>query len=56
MLRRRGISTNLYYGARNDGELTAHVWVQDGDRSVIGMPEEGEFTIVTKYPSLINSE
>jgi len=50
MLRRRGVSTTLYYGARDDGSLSAHVWVQDGDVGVIGMPREGEYSIVARFP------
>lgn len=50
MLRRRGIGTTLYYGARDDGKLTAHVWVQDGDRGVIGLPENGEYAVVATFP------
>jgi hypothetical protein len=38
MLRRRGVSTTLYYGATSLGGrgLVAHVWLQDGDSGVIG--------------------
>jgi len=50
MLRRRGVSTTLYYGARDHGSLDAHVWIQDGDIGVIGMPNEGEYNVVAKYP------
>src|SRR5580658_8971871 len=28
MLRRRGVSTTLFYGASEEGSLTAHVWIQ----------------------------
>jgi len=50
MLRRRGVSTTLYYGARDDGSLSAHVWIQDGNVGVIGMPGEGEYRVVAKVP------
>ena len=50
MLRRRGISTTLYYGARDVGSLIAHVWIQDGETGVIGMPEKGDYAVVAKYP------
>jgi len=50
LLRRRGVSTTLYYGAREDRSLTAHVWIQDGDVGVIGMPREGEYSVLAKYP------
>ena len=38
MLRRRGVSTTLYYGAtsRSDAGLHAHVWLQDGEQGIIG--------------------
>src|SRR5436190_17524848 len=38
MLRRRGVSTTLYYGAASkaDKGLSAHVWVQDGETDVVG--------------------
>ena len=49
MLRRRGVSTTLYYGARDDGSLVAHVWIQDGDVGVIGMPSEGDYSVVATY-------
>ncbi len=39
MLRRRGVNSTLFFGAATDEvkELAAHVWVRDGDRSVVGM-------------------
>jgi len=52
MLRRRGISTTLYYGAVNEGRLVAHVWIQDGENGVIGMPPPSKYTVVAIYPSL----
>ena len=50
MLRRRGISTTLYYGAKASDALIAHVWLQDGDRGVLGTPEDGEYTVLATYP------
>lgn len=52
MLRRRGISTTLYYGAATLPErgLTAHVWVQDGDEGVVGHREAGSYHVLARYP------
>ncbi len=52
MLRRRSISTTLYYGAATLPErgLTAHVWVQDGDEGVVGHREAGSYHILARYP------
>ena len=38
MLRRRGVSTTLYYGAtRQPGQaLSTHAWLQDGEEGVVG--------------------
>lgn len=38
MLRQRGVSVTLYYGAtaQSDKGLHAHVWLQDGDQGIIG--------------------
>src|ERR1019366_5798602 len=38
MLRRRGVATTLYYGAKTCAErgLTGHVWLMDGSFGVVG--------------------
>jgi hypothetical protein len=53
MLRRRGISTTLYYGALRLPErgLTAHVWVQDGDEGVVGSRAARGHTVLARYPA-----
>ena len=51
LLRRRGVSTTLYYGAKRlDGGLKAHVWVQDGAVGVIGEMPVPEYQIVACFP------
>lgn len=52
MLRRRGISSVLYYGAaQNDRRgLHAHVWVRDGDTDVIGGENAHGFAILAAFP------
>jgi hypothetical protein len=53
MLRRRGISSVLYYGAAQDerNDLFAHVWVRDGDIQVIGGEIAHRFAVLTTFPS-----
>ena len=48
MLRRRGIPVVLYYGvARNDEKgLHAHVWIRDGEVSVVGCRAAKGFTVL----------
>lgn len=52
MLRRRGITTTLYYGAATlpTRELKAHVWLQDGAIGVVGHESAGEYHILARYP------
>ena len=52
MLRRRGISSVLYYGAaQDDGRgLYAHVWVRDGEVNVIGGEIADRFAILAAFP------
>ncbi len=52
MLRRRGITTTLYYGAATlpTRELKAHVWLQDGAIGVVGHETAGEYHILARYP------
>ena len=53
MLRRRGISTTLIYGAATlPGQgLTGHVWVMDGDEGVIGHKKAGDYRELARYGS-----
>lgn len=52
MLRRRGIASTLYYGARQDERagLQAHVWVKSGDCPVIGCEEAHRFRVLAAIP------
>jgi len=53
MLRRRGIPSVLYYGARSDlNGLSAHVWVRDGDIDVIGGEVAYQFAVLATFPPL----
>jgi hypothetical protein len=54
MLRRRGVPSVLYYGAAMDsrGQLTAHVWVRDGDLDVIGGEMASRYALLTMFPPL----
>jgi hypothetical protein len=52
MLRRRGVSTTLYYGAAtlpDQGKLTAHVWLQDGDVGIVAHENSSQFHILARY-------
>lgn len=52
MLRHRGVSTTLYYGAATlaaEGVLTAHVWLQDGDEGVIAHEGISQFHVLARY-------
>lgn len=52
MLRRRGVSTTLYYGAKTipDRGLTAHAWVQDGAVGVVGYSDASDYHALARYP------
>jgi hypothetical protein len=52
MLRRRGVDSTLYFGAGPDDAkgLTAHVWVRDGERDVIGCEEASRFAVLAQFP------
>ena len=51
MLRRRGYSSTLHYGAATiDGELKAHVWVRSGDEDVIGCENAGDYALLARFP------
>lgn len=52
MLRRRGVSTTLYYGATtlaDQGKLTVHVWLQDGDQGIVAHENSSQFQILARY-------
>lgn len=56
LLRRRGVSTTLYYGAATIpdsvadlGKLTAHVWLQDGAEGIVGHEDISQFQILAHY-------
>jgi hypothetical protein len=53
MLRRRGISSSLHYGAAFDdcGELKAHVWVRTQDHDVSGCDNAAHFALLATFPS-----
>jgi hypothetical protein len=54
MLRRRRVSTTLYYGAAKmpDRGLAAHAWVQDGAEGVVGhlVAQQDRYHILARYP------
>ncbi len=56
MLRQRGVSTTLYYGAasQSDAGLTAHVWLQDGELGLIGHRTAAGHKVLARFdpPSL----
>jgi hypothetical protein len=51
MLRRRGIGTTLYYGARMEGDsaLSAHVWLRSGETDVIGCENASAFQRLSQF-------
>ena len=55
MLRRRRVSTTLFYGAAQVPErgLVTHVWLQDGANGVVGhlTAKQGRYRILARYPS-----
>jgi hypothetical protein len=52
MLRRRGISSILYFGAAPDDQrgLCAHVWVRDGHIDVIGGETASRYAVLVMCP------
>jgi Uncharacterised nucleotidyltransferase/Transglutaminase-like superfamily len=51
MLRRRHISSRLFYGVTRDADqLKAHTWVKVGNRTVVGGEVESRFTVLTTFP------
>jgi len=53
MLRRRGVRSVLYFGAKPDHQhgLVAHVWVRDREIDVIGCDVSPSFAILVRFPS-----
>lgn len=55
MLRRRGVTTTLYYGAttRADaGKLLTHVWLQDGEKGIVDHENCSQFQVLARYSPL----
>ncbi len=54
MLRRRGLPSRLFFGARNRGALgpLAHVWVRSGELGLVGADTAHEFALLAAYPPL----
>ncbi len=54
MLRRRGVSTTLYYGATTlpTRGLATHAWVQDGPEGVVGhiTARNDQYHVLARYP------
>jgi hypothetical protein len=52
MLRRRGFSSVLYYGVAPDDQrnLSAHVWVRDGDVDVVGGELASRYPVLATFP------
>jgi len=52
MLKRRGRSAHLYYGAATfDGRLKAHVWVKSGELDVVGCDIAEDYALLASFPS-----
>ena len=55
MLRRRGVSATLYYGAATlpGSGLVAHAWVQDGAEGVVGhlTAQRDHYHVLARYPA-----
>lgn len=53
LLRRLGIGATLYYGAAvlPGRGLTAHVWLQDGPKVILGEIEGQDYHILAHYPA-----
>lgn len=56
ILRWYGIYTTLYYGARTDFEqgLETHVWLQDGEKGILGHNTEHPYKVLARYPQFRN--
>jgi hypothetical protein len=53
ILRRLGIATTLFYGATTlpEGNLTAHVWLEDDGVGIIGHDTARDYRILARYPA-----
>jgi hypothetical protein len=53
MLRRRGVSSTLYYGAKTalDRRLRAHVWLRAGSEGVVGQEIASQYAVLASYSS-----
>ena len=50
MLRRRDKAYAVHYGAaKNDGDLTAHVWVTSGPNPVVGCENREDFSLLATF-------
>ena len=51
MLRRRGRSSRLHYGARTDphARLAAHVWVRSGETDVVGCDNAADYALLATF-------
>lgn len=53
MLRRRGIASRLCLGvARSNDNITAHAWIEVGERKLVGGDEAGRFTQLAAFGSV----
>ncbi|WP_158241569.1 lasso peptide biosynthesis B2 protein [Novosphingobium sp. TH158] len=51
MLRRRGVPSVFYYGARIEDEgMSAHVWVCDGERVIVGGKVPADMRVLLRVP------
>jgi hypothetical protein len=51
MLRRRGRTVQLYYGAATiEGQLKAHVWVRSGDQDIVGCDIADLYAVLAMFP------
>ena len=52
MCRSRGVDAVLYYGVAVFPEkgLAAHVWVQSGDRGVVGHTISSDYRVMSRFP------
>jgi hypothetical protein len=58
MLRRRGIASILHYGVmQNEARgLTAHVWISESDRIVMGGEIASDYTELARWPAAASTE
>jgi hypothetical protein len=54
MLRRRGISSVLYYGVAPDVArgISAHVWVRNGGLDVVGCETASQYAVLATFPAV----